>query len=127
MAKLLADGDRYGDVPASALVEAVHGSVRDLVRRRLEESGVDFRQFVSGAADRLITQADIQQIEKRILDSGYRFAWSSMLSLRARADIYLSGDAPRRGDANFSFEHPDARTAPADEAGLELRGVGDNV
>ena len=127
MAKLLVDTDRYGDVPGSALVEAVHGAMRELIRRRLEESGIDFRAFVAGAADSLITKADIQQIEKRILDSGYRFAWSSMLSLRDRPDIYVGGDDPRSTDAQFSFEHPEAQTAPADADGRELRGVGDNV
>jgi phosphohistidine swiveling domain-containing protein len=127
MARLFVDSDRYGDVPTSVLVEAVHAAVRDLVRRRVQESGIDFRQFASGAADRLITQADIQEVEKRILDSGYRFAWSSMLSLRDRPEIYAGANDPRHSDAAFSFEHPEARTAPADDEGRELRGVGDNV
>jgi len=127
MPKLYVDSDRYGDVPASVLVEAVHAAVRDLVRQRLQESGVDFHQFAAGASDRLITRADLELIEKRILDSGYRFAWSSLLSLRDRPDIYAGGGDPRNSDAQFSFEHPQAKTAPADAQGREQRGVGDNV
>jgi hypothetical protein len=126
VAKLLIDGDRYGERPASVLVEAVHNGVRDLVRRRLAESGKEWPDFVFGVANDMITQADFEAIEKRILASGHRFAWSSMLSLRDRPDIYLSGDESSATDASFSFEHRDA-VVGAEQAGRQLRGQGDNV
>ena len=64
MSKLYIDEDRYGDPPASVLVEAVHNAVKDLVRRRLDDSGGNWSDFVFGASDKLITTADIAAIEQ---------------------------------------------------------------
>jgi hypothetical protein len=124
--RLYTDKDRYGGTPASPLVEAVHNAVRDLVRTRLRESGGDWSSFVFGSSDQLVTRADVEAIERRILASGYRFAWSSMPSARDRPEIYAAADEAR-DDADFSFEHPDAVTAPVDDEDREQRGVGDNV
>src|ERR1700722_1762161 len=126
MTKMFGDTDRYGAAPRSVLVEAVHNAVRDLVRQRFAASGDDWSSFVFGSADTLISAADMAAIEQRILATGYRFAWSSMLSLRDRPEIYR-GDAPVDTDASFSFEHPEATLAKADADGRELHGVGDNV
>jgi hypothetical protein len=126
MTKLYIDSDRYGEAPASVLVEAVHNAVRDLVRRRFAESGREWSDFVFGVANDTITQADFEAIENRILGSGHRFEWSSMLSLRDRPDIYVPGDQASAADASFSFEHRDA-VVGAEEAGRQLRGRGDNV
>jgi phosphohistidine swiveling domain-containing protein len=126
MTKLYIDGDRYGDAPASVLVEAVHNAVRDLVRQRFAGSGKEWSDFVFGVANDTITQADFEGIEKRILASGHRFQWSSMLSLRDRPDIYVSGDQAGAMDESFSFEHRDA-VVGTEQAGRQLRGQGDNV
>ena len=127
MARIGGDSDRYGDAPASVLVEAVHNSVRDLVRRKFDQSGVSWREFVFGSSDALIGTEDFAEIEQRILGTGHRFASSAMISARERPDIYqplegFSGDL-----SDFSFEHPDAVVAPVDAAGRAQRGVGDNV
>ena len=121
---LYTDRDRYGGTPGSVLVDAVHGCVRDLVRQRFAESGVDWRTFVLQASDTLITKADIEAIERRILDTGYRFQWSSMFSQRDRPEIYQNADGADA--ANFSFEHPEAVVMSA-QHGREQRGIGDNV
>jgi len=126
MPKLYNDRDRYGRTPALPLVEAVNAGIRDLTRRRWAESGEDWASFVFGSADRLIGKAEIEAIERRILDSGYRFTWSSMLSARDRPDIYAAADGIGP-DPDFSFEHPDAPTAPAGADGRALHGAGDNV
>ena len=122
---LYTDSDRYGAAPASVLVDAVHNSVRDLVRRRFAQTNGDWAEFVLKSSDTLIQVADIEAIEQRILDTGYRFQWSSMFSQRDRPGIYQ----PVEGASAeaFSFEHPEAVTAPADADGREQRGVGDNV
>lgn len=125
MAVLYTDRDRYGRAPASPLVEAVQNSVRDLVRRRWAESGDDWSDFVFGSSERLVTKADIEAIEARILATGYRFAWSSILSQRDRPEAYTSGDAGDNPD--FSFEHPEAVTEAPDAEGRAQRGTGDNV
>lgn len=121
------DSDRYPVSSASVLVDAVHQSVRDLVRRRWAESGADWAGFVIGDANRLIAKADIAAIERRILDTGHRFQFSSMVSLRDRPEIYVQAQGEASSPADFSFEHPDAVLAAADAQGREQRGVGDNV
>ncbi|MDB6001731.1 MAG: hypothetical protein JWP52_3430 [Rhizobacter sp.] len=124
---LYTDRDRYGQAPASPLVEAVHNSVRDLVRRRLAESGDDWATFMLDSSNRLITKADIEAIEQRILASGHRFQWSSMLSVRDRPEIYVPVEGADEAGKPFSFEHPEAVVGAADAQGREQRGVGDNV
>lgn len=126
MATLYTDRDRYGEAPASLLVEAVHSAVRDLVRKRLGESGESWADFVLGSSDKFVTKADIEAIEQRIIATGYRFAWSSMLSARDRPDIYIASDGAAE-DPDFNFRHPEAIVAPVDAEGREQRGVGDNV
>jgi hypothetical protein len=126
MGELYTDTDRYDGVPSSVLVEAVHNAVRDLVRRRLAQSGKEWSQFVFDASNELIKAADFEAIEKRVLASGHRFAWSSMLSLRDRPDIYVSDGLAGDLDSSFSFEHPEANVE-GERDGKQLRGRGDNV
>lgn len=127
MARIGGDSDRYGDAPASVLVEAVHNSVRDLVRRKFAQSGDAWGDFVFGTSNELITIDDFADIEQRILQSGHRFAPSAMISARERPEIYKPLEGFSGDTADFSFEHPDAVVVPADTAGREQRGVGDNV
>ncbi len=115
--------DRYAEAPESILVEATHNAIRDLARRKLAESGGDWTGLVQGTS---LTRSEVEGVERRLLDSGYRFAWSSTLSLRDRPEIYASADGAL-DDATFCFRHPAAVVAPADEAGREQKGVGDNV
>ena len=82
MAKLYVDSDKYGyqcDFPIS---EAYNAAVRDIVRKRFNESGLEWRDFVFKAEYDLITQADMQAIEDRLLEYGYRFEPSAMSSPR---------------------------------------------
>jgi len=126
MAKLYTDCDRYGEPPAVPVVDAINAGIRDVVRRRWAESGQTWRDFVFGSADHLITVDDFATIERKVLDTGHRFAWSSMLSARDRPEIYAAAD--RIGhDPDFSFEHAGAVVAAAGPDGREQRGVGDNV
>jgi phosphohistidine swiveling domain-containing protein len=127
MKKLHVDDDRYGEPPQSVLVEAVRNSVTDLVRRRFTESGVQWSEFVFGASDRLITKADFETVERQILDAGYRFNWSAVISQRERPDIYRCADGTGTDSASFSFEHPDAVVGEPDAAGRAACGQGENV
>ena len=86
--KLYVDHDRYGEAPQFALVEAVHNSVRDLVRRKLKESGDDWASFVFGSSEKLITKADFEALDAKIVATGYRYSFTSMASVRDRPDIY---------------------------------------
>lgn len=126
MPELHTDRDRYGAFAKFPLVEATLGGVQDLVRRKFKEANMPWREFVFGAADHLITADEINGIERRILETGYRFAWSSNLSLRDRPEIYAAVDAGV-GEDEFTFDHSEAVTGEADAAGRTLRGSGDNV
>jgi phosphohistidine swiveling domain-containing protein len=128
MARLFVDTDKYaqgeGDPP---IVEAFNSAMKDLVRKRLAESGGDWNQFVFDKAYSLITADDVAAIEKKLLATGYRYTVSAMISIKERPDAYKPIAGGADGAADFSFEHAEARTAPADVAGREQRGQGDNV
>jgi hypothetical protein len=127
MSKLYIDEDRYGEAPPNLLVETVRSAVTNLVRRRFAESAVDWSAFVFGAGDRLITSQDFADIERQILDTGYRFAWSAVISQRERPTIYGGADDVGADLAKFSFEHPEAVTGEPDSDGRAHCGFGENV
>ena len=127
MAKLYVDDDRYGGSPNSLLVEAVRSACLDLVRHKLDESGDEWPAFVFGSSERLITKADFEAVERRILDSGHRFEWSAVISQRERPDAYKAPEGIGGDVSNFSFEHPEAAIGEPDADGRAQRGVGDNV
>lgn len=127
MARYYVDEDRYGGTPTSPLVEAVQSLVVDLVRTRFAASGEEWSAFVFGSSERLITKADLEAVERRILDAGCRFGWSAVISQRERPEAYRPAEGIGSGAADFSFEHPDAVVAAPDATGREQRGVGDNV
>jgi hypothetical protein len=127
MSHYYADADKFGDEAASPLVEAFHSAVKDRVRQALAESGGDWNTFVFDQSLALITEADFAAIDARILELGHRYEWSALVSVKERPEAYkpaagLAGDL-----ATFSFEHPEAVTAPADTDGWAQCGVGDNV
>jgi hypothetical protein len=122
---LYVDTDKYYAGEGAPILDAVHSQLKDLIRRRLDESGVEWSSFVFDASYDLITKADIEAIEAKVLASGYRFTWSAMISVRERPEAYVSAGGAE--DESFSFEHAEATTAPPDERGRELRGFGDNV
>lgn len=127
MAKLYVDNDKYADQGASAVVDAYHGAIKDLVRRRLDEVGGDWASFVFDKSYDLITAADFAAIEKKLLATGHRFDWSAMISVRERPEAYKPATGVGEDLKDFSFEHPEAVVAPPDGNGREQRGVGDNV
>lgn len=126
MARLFVDTDKYSDGEGPPIVEAFHSALKDLVRRKLDESGGDWNRFVFGSAQDLITAKDIEAVEQRLLATGHRYTVSAMISQRERPEAYKPVDG-NADPATFSFEHPDARTGAADAQGRELRGQGDNV
>lgn len=127
MPKLYIDNDRYADRPGSLLVEALHGAVKDMVRAKLAESGDSLSDFILGSSDRLITKDDFLAIEKKFIDLGFKMEWSAAVSAQERPDIYKPMEGMGDDLESFTFQHPEAQTAPADEQGREQRGVGDNV
>jgi hypothetical protein len=127
MARLYVDSDKYGGQPASAVVEAFHSAVKDLIRRRVDECGGVWGAFVFDKSYDLISADDLRQIEQALLAAGHRFDWSAMISVRERPEAYKAVTGVGDDLAKFSFEHPDAVTGPPDSTGREQRGIGDNV
>lgn len=127
MAKLLVDNDKYAEPNASVVVDAYHAAIHDLIRRKLDACGGDWASFVFDKSYDLITAADFSAIEKRLLDTGHRFDWSAMISVRERPEAYKPATGVGEDLATFSFEHPEAVVAPPDADGREQRGIGDNV
>lgn len=128
MAKLFLDTDKYGTESQSGVIAAFHSALHDIIRRRFDESGLDWKDFVFGQANETVTKTDFQEVEKTLLDAGHRFDWSAAISPKERPEAYKPASGTSDEElANFSFHHPDAPTAEADAEGRELRGVGDNV
>jgi phosphohistidine swiveling domain-containing protein len=126
MARLFVDTDKYADSDGPPIIAAFHSALKDLLRRKLDESGSDWRSFVFDKACSLITAADMRAIDAKLLATGYRFTVSAMISQAERPEAYKALGGVD-GDASFSFEHPEARIALADADGREQRGQGDNV
>jgi len=124
MKKIPLDMDRHERSTASPLVEAVLNLVRNRVRERTGEHGLTAAIEAGQHPLCLLGREDIEGVERAILDSGYRFAWSAGISVSERPDIYRQ-DGENQSD--FSFENPEAVVREADENGREQRGFGDNV
>jgi phosphohistidine swiveling domain-containing protein len=127
VAKLYTDNDKYADAGASAVVDAYHGAIRELVRRRLDEIGGDWASFVFDKSYDLVSAKDFEAIEKKLLATGHRFDWSAMISVRERPEAYRPATGVGEDIKTFSFEHPEAVVGEPDSQGREQRGVGDNV
>jgi len=126
--KLYVDSDKFGYQAASPIVEAFHGAIKDLVRSRLAQLGGDWNTFVFDKSYELITADEMRKVEKLLIDAGHRFDWSAAISPLERPDIYKPAAGVSDGDSTtFAFRHPEAKTAPPDEDGRELCGIGDNV
>jgi phosphohistidine swiveling domain-containing protein len=127
MASLFTDTNKYDDGEGPPIVEAYHSAIKALIRRRLEESRCGWRDFVFGTSYELLTTADMKEIERQVLESGYRFQSSAMISALERPDAYLPIPGSEGNPDEFSFQHPEAKTAPPDDEGRLLVGQGDNV
>ncbi len=127
MAKLFVDSNKYDDGEGPPIVEAFHSAIKDLVRRKVDESGVSWSEFVFDRSYALITAEEIAEIERKVLESGYRYTCSAMISMAERPDAYKPVAGSDIGSDTFSFEHSGAKVAPRDETGREQRGQGDNV
>lgn len=127
MATLFSDTNKYDDGEGPPIVEAYHSAIKNLIRQRLDERKCSWGDFVFGASYELLTAADMKAIEKQVLESGYRFQSSAMISALERPEAYLPIPGSEGNPDEFSFQHPEAVTAPADAKGRCQVGQGDNV
>lgn len=126
MTRLYVDSDKFGDANASPTVEAFHSAVKDIVRRKLAQSGGHWDSFVFDKSYSLITAEDMASVEKMMLEAGHLFDWSAAISARERPEAYKPIEGVSDDDmGDFSFEHDEAVTG--DDGDLDQRGQGDNV
>ena len=60
MANLYTDVDKYEDAASPPSVVAIlHGAIKDLVRRRLDQTGVSWPEFVFDKSYALVSAADL--------------------------------------------------------------------
>jgi hypothetical protein len=124
MSKLYVDTDKYGYLSEFASVEAYNCAIKDVVRKRFQESGVGWEEFVFGVGEQLVSKGDMKAIEDNLLALGYRFEPSAMSSPQERPDAYKDSGL---SNEDFCFEHEEAPVGEIEADGRELRGSGDNV
>ncbi len=127
MPKLYVDDDQYSAQPQLLVVEAVHASVRDLVRKRYSESGLAWNEFVFAKQDELITKEDFESIEQQFIDLGYKCDWSAAVSVQEKPELYKPMEGMGDDLSQFTFKDPDAPIGEATAEGKQQRGIGDNV
>ncbi|MBL6752207.1 MAG: hypothetical protein ISP90_16935 [Nevskia sp.] len=127
MAKLYLDSNKYETAEEPLVVEAFHSAVKDLVRRKLDQHRLSWPEFVFGPSYALIDAAELAQVDRRLLDAGYRYTSSAVISALERPEAYKPVGGLGAGESAFSFEHPAAVVEAADARGRERRGQGDNV
>ena len=124
MVRLPIDDASHVRPPASPIVEATLSLVQAVARDAYRESGLGWDAFAR-AADDLVTQDDMHEVERRLLASGHRFDWSAAISVAERPEAYKPAADAAENDAGFA--HPDAPRGDRDARGYALRGAGDNV
>lgn len=128
MTAIFTDTDKYEEqATPPPIIEAFHGAIKDLIRQRLAESNDGWNEFVFGSSYSLITADDLAAVEKRLLDSGYRYTGSAIISVLERPEAYKPMEGAEGPSAEFSFEHPQAIVEASDESGRQRCGQGDNV
>lgn len=116
MKNFLWDQNKYGVEESTAISKAFHHSIRAKVREKFEASGIDWKDFVFGNSNCLLTEADFAHVEAKLLATGYRFDVSAIIS---------STEAPEKYKA---LKGPDeSRVDSAINDGRMRVGQGDNV
>lgn len=128
MIKLFSDTDKYENQSAPpTVVEIFHSGIKNTVRKILSDSGAMWSDFVFGRSYELLSHAKIAEIERGVVEGGYRYAPSASISVQERPEAYIKElDAEASAD-DFSFEHEGAVVEPAEPSGRQRRGQGDNV
>lgn len=96
-------------------VEFFHSRVRGLVAERLAASGKTWEEAVQDPALEL-RREDFEQIERQLLDTGYRFEMSAQISLAEEPEKYRPLGKIK-----------DTGTGERDEEGRPVIGTGQNV
>lgn len=88
MKHFLWNQNKYGVEESTAISKAYHHSIRALVRERFEASGLEWKDFVFGKSNSLLTEADFVQVEAKLLATGHRFDVSATISAKEEPEKY---------------------------------------
>lgn len=116
MKNYLWDQNKFGVEESTVISRAFHHSIRSTVRQKFKASGMDWKDFVFGNSNCLLTEVDFAQVEAKLLATGHRFDVSAIISATEAPEKYK---ALKRQDGN-----------PVDTAIIDGRmrvGQGDNV
>lgn len=107
--------DKWGKQAMTPTVEFFHAAIRKLVAERFAASGKTWQQAVVDP-DLELTREDFEQIERELLETGYRFETSAQISIVEEPEKYkplaVVGDSGQQA---------------RDEQGRLVVGTGDNV
>jgi phosphohistidine swiveling domain-containing protein len=124
--KLYTDTDKFESHEGPVVVEAFHSALKDLVRSSFNNAGVSWKEFVFSKEYEFVTPEAIAEIERSVVESGYRYQTSAVISFVERPEAYAPIAGADATSDSFSFEHPEAVTGE-DEGGRAQCGQGDNV
>lgn len=101
MKNFLWDQNKYGTEESTASSRAFHNSIRALVRERFEASGLEWKDFVFGNRNCMLTEADFSHVEAKLLATGHLFDVSAIISAKEAPEKYksLKGQVEDRVDA----------------------------
>ncbi|KRF20124.1 hypothetical protein ASG90_19415 [Nocardioides sp. Soil797] len=126
MVKLYTDTDKFESHEGPVVVEAFHSALKDLVRSSLDKAGVSWKEFVFSKEYEFITPEAIAAIEQSVVESGYRYQTSAVISFIERPEAYSPIAGADATSDTFSFEHADAVTSELEDGRAQV-GQGDNV
>jgi hypothetical protein len=107
--------DKWARPSATPTVEAFHTTIRAIVAERFASSGRSWEECVHDPGMEL-TREDFVAVERRLLDTGYRFEMSAIVSLTEAPDKYKAVTGPAASGAGQT-----------DDQGRAVLGTGDNV
>ena len=97
MKNFLWDQNKFGVEESTVISRAFHHSIRAAVREKFEASGMDWKDFVFGNSNCLLTEVDFAHVEAKLLASGHRFDVSAIISATEAPEKYK---ALKRQDGN---------------------------
>lgn len=109
--------DKYGDEAQLEVVQHFHSRMKELFHKRVKDSGKSWEEAVWDK-DLQISLDDLWEIEKDLLEGGYRYTMSAQISIVEDPDKYQAAEQTSTG------------SAPRDPAQTGERGEvghGDNV
>lgn len=113
--------DKYGGEEGTPLLRDFQAAIRARVREAFEASGATWESFVFDRQYERLGASELAGVEREWLESGRRFDYSAVVSVREAPEKYAPVEAADAGPGAA------ARAGAAPAAGPQEVGSGDNV